>query len=179
MIALSLFWSFFGIGAAAFGGGIVTIPMIEYELVTVRGWISATELSELIAVAQMTPGPIAVNAATYTGFRVAGFWGAFCATAGVTLPSVILCSALIYFLTRFRHIRWIDTFRKSVQPAVVGLVLATVFIYGKGAVTDIWSAFIAFLTFAALAAFRGKIHPVILIVCGGIAGVVIYNLNSL
>jgi len=175
VIALSLFWSFFVIGAAAFGGGIVTIPMIEYELVTVRGWISAAELSELIAVAQMTPGPIAVNAATYTGFRVAGFWGALCATAGVTLPSVIFCSILMYFLVRFRHVQWVDTLRKSVQPAVAGLIIATVFIYGKSAVTDTWSAVIAFLTFSALVAFGRKIHPVILVVCGGAAGVVIYN----
>ncbi|MDR0307640.1 MAG: chromate transporter [Chitinispirillales bacterium] len=175
-IILLLFWSFFIIGAAAFGGGIVTIPMIEYELVTVRGWISAAEFSELIAVAQMTPGPIAVNAATFTGFRVAGFWGAAFATAGVTMPSVIFCSILIYFLSRLRHIRWVNIFKKSVQPAVVGLVIAAVFIYGRSAVTDIWSALIALLTFAILVAFREKIHPVIIVICGGIVGIMVYVL---
>ena len=175
MTLILLFWSFFIIGAAAFGGGLVTIPMIEYEIVKVHGWISAVELSELIAVAQMTPGPIAVNAATFTGFRVAGFWGSAAATTGVTLPSVIYCTVLICLLIRFRHVYWVDILRRSVQPAVVGLVIATVFIYGKSTVTDVWALVIAAFSFGILSFFKGKIHPAALIVCGGAAGVLIYR----
>jgi chromate transporter len=149
--------------------------MIEYELVKVHKWVSATELSELIAVAQMTPGPIAINAATFTGFRVAGFWGSAFATVGVTLPSIIYCTVLISLLIRFRHVYWVDVLRKSVQPAVVGLVIATVFIYGKSTVTDVWAFVIAAFAFGMLSFFKGKIHPVVLIICGGAAGILIYS----
>ena len=173
MILLQLLKSFLIIGAGAFGGGYSTITMIEHEIVTVHGWITSAELSELIAIAQMTPGPIGVNAATYTGFRVAGFWGAAAATAGFTLPSVIFCFALIRLIARAGGAPWMETMRKSVQPAVAGLITAAVLTYGQASVTDAGSAALAALTFAALAVSRDKIHPALLILCGGIAGIFI------
>jgi chromate transporter len=149
--------------------------MIEHEIVNVHGWITAAELSELIAIAQMTPGPIGVNAATYAGFRVAGFWGAAAATAGFTLPSVIFCFALIRLFARAGSVPWVETLRKSVQPAVVGLIIAAVLTYSRSAVPDVRSAVFAALTFAVLAVSRDKVHPVALILCGGIAGIFAYR----
>jgi chromate transporter len=167
--------SFIIIGAGSFGGGFSTIPMIEHEIVHVRGWITSEELAELITIAQMTPGPIGVNAATYTGFRIAGVGGAVAATAGFTLPSIVFCSALVWLLIALGNAAWMDTLKKIIQPAVVGLIIAAVMMYGKTAITDTYSAVMASLTFVILAVSRDKIHPILLILCGGIAGVAIYG----
>jgi len=175
MILLQLLKSFLIIGAGTFGGGYTNIMMIEYEIVTVNGWITSAELSELIAIAQMTPGPIGVNAATYTGFTVAGFWGAVIATIGFTLPSIIFCFALIYLLARARGVSWMDKLRTSVKPAVAGLIIAAVLTYGKASVVDTGSAVLAVLTFVILALSKDKVHPVLLILCGGIAGIFVYG----
>lgn len=174
MIALKLFWSFFTIGLGAYGGGIVTIPLIEHEVVTVNGWLSAEQLSELIAVAQMTPGPIAVNAATFTGYEVGSIPGAVCATAGVILPSILFCSTLIFLFSRFGHLAWLSRLRKAVQPAVLGLIITAVFTYGSSAVIGIPSGALALSTFAVLTLFRDRVHPVLLIVLSGIAGILLY-----
>jgi len=177
MILLQLLKSFMIIGAGAFGGGYTTITMIEYEIVTVNSWITSAELSELIAIAQMTPGPIGVNAATYTGFRVAGFWGAAVATIGFTLPSIIFCFALIYLFARANAngVSWINKLRNSVKPAVAGLIIAAVLTYGQASVVDIRSAVLAVLTFAILSLWKDKINPVLLILCGGAAGIFVYG----
>ncbi|MCL2220140.1 MAG: chromate transporter [Chitinispirillia bacterium] len=173
MILLELLKSFFIIGAFAFGGGYSTITMIEHEVVTIHGWITSAELSELIAVAQMTPGPIGVNAATYAGFRVAGLGGAAVATAAFTLPSIIFCSALIRLLARAGSVPWVETLRKSVQPAVAGLIIAAVLAYGRSAIPDAKAVVLAVLTFTVLTVWRDKVHPVLLILCGGAAGIFI------
>jgi len=174
MILLQLLVSFLTIGAFAFGGGYSTITMIEHEVVAVHGWITAAELSELIAIAQITPGPIGVNAATYTGFQVAGFWGAAAATVGFTLPSIIICLALIRLFTRAAgKAPRANTLRSAVQPAVVGMIIAAVLTYGRAAITDAPAAVLAAATFAVLAISRDRIHPVLLILCGGVVGMFI------
>ncbi|MDR2578958.1 MAG: chromate transporter [Chitinispirillales bacterium] len=175
MTLLNLLISFLIIGAGAFGGGYSTITMIEHEIVTVHGWITSAELSDLIAIAQMTPGPIGVNAATYTGYHVAGFGGAAVATFGFTLPSIIFCFTLIRLFSRFSSLPWIAVLKKSVQPAVVGLILAAVLTYGRASITDLYAVILAAATFTALSIPNKKIHPVLLILCGGIAGIFIYG----
>jgi chromate transporter len=174
MILLQLLHSFLIIGVGAYGGGVVTIPMVEHEAVTVHGWITGKELSELIAVAQMTPGPIGLNAATYTGFKVAGIAGATVATAGFTIPSLALCLTMAYILSKFGGATWLEALKRSVQPAVAGLIVAAVLTYGKTAVTDVWTAVIAVVSFVILLLSKERIHPALLILCGGVAGVFIY-----
>jgi len=174
MIQLELLKSFLIIGVGAYGGGLVTIPMIEHQAVTVHEWITASELSELIAVAQMTPGPIGVNAATYTGYRVAGIAGAAAATLGFVIPSLVLCLTLVYILSKFGGVSWMETLKKSVQPAVAGLIIAAMLTYGRAALTDVWSAVIAVAAFAVFVLSKDKIHPALLIILGGFAGVFIY-----
>jgi chromate transporter len=174
IILLQLLKSFLIIGVGAYGGGLVTIPMIEHQAVTVHGWITASELSELIAVAQMTPGPIGVNAATYTGYRVAGIAGATAATLGFVIPSLVLCLTLAYILSKFGGVSWMEVLKKSVQPAVAGLIIAAVLTYGRAAVTDVRAAVIAAVAFVILLLSKDKIHPALLILCGGAVGVFIY-----
>ncbi|MDR3011588.1 MAG: chromate transporter [Chitinispirillales bacterium] len=175
MNLFDLLVSFMIIGVGAFGGGFTTIPLIEHEIVGVHGWITAAELSELIAIAQMTPGPIGLNAATYTGFRVAGFWGAIVAMIGYTLPSITFCATLIKLLAGLTGASWMNTLKKSVQPAVAGLIIAAVLMYGRAAVADIYAAILAVSAFIVLIASRDKVHPIAVILCGGVAGIFIYG----
>lgn len=175
MILLQLLKSFLIIGLGTFGGGMAAIPLIEHEIVTVHGWITASELSELIAVAQMTPGPIGVNAATYTGFKVAGAAGAAVATAGYTVPSIIICLALARALAKYGSVSWVEALKKSVQPAAAGLIIAAVLTCGRAAVTDVWTAAIAVAAFAVLLLSKEKAHPALLILCGGVAGVFVFT----
>ena len=99
MIYLELIWAFFKIGAFTFGGGYAMIPLIQSE-VTSRGWMSTEEILNFIAVSESTPGPFAINMATYIGTETAGFWGAVCATGAVVLPSFIIILIIAKF-TRF------------------------------------------------------------------------------
>ena len=109
-----VFFTFFKIGAFTFGGGYAMIPLIQRETVEKHGWISDDDILEVVAIAESTPGPIAINAATFIGYRVAGFLGALCATLGVVLPSFVVILAISGVLRQFQHI-------KAVQYAFVGI----------------------------------------------------------
>ena len=101
MIYLQLFLSFLQIGALSFGGGYAAMPLIEAQIVTAHGWLDLTEFANLVTIAEMTPGPIAVNAATFVGFRVCGFRGALLATLGVVLPSFVCIPIVARYFGRF------------------------------------------------------------------------------
>ena len=111
---LPLFWSFLQVGAFSVGGGYAAMPLIENQVCYLHPWLSAQEFAHLVTIAEMTPGPIAINAATFIGYRVAGFLGALCATLGVVLPSFVVILAISGVLRQFQHI-------KAVQYAFVGI----------------------------------------------------------
>lgn len=98
MIYLQLFWSFFQIGLFSIGGGYAAILLIQNQVVDVHNWLSLTEFTDLITISQMTPGPIAINSATFVGIRIAGFGGAIVATIGCILPSCIIVFLLAPFI---------------------------------------------------------------------------------
>ena len=102
MIYLQLFFSFLQIGALSFGGGYAAMPLIQEQVVTMHGWISMETFSNLVTIAEMTPGPIAVNSATFVGTRIAGPGGAVVATLGCILPSCIIVTLLAYIYTKYR-----------------------------------------------------------------------------
>ena len=118
-----LFWTFFKIGGFTFGGGHAMIPLIQKETVENKKWITDDDILEIIAIAESTPGPVAINSATFVGYRTAGFWGAVAATFGVVLPSFCIILAIAYLLDNFMEI-------KAVQYAFLGInagVLALLF----------------------------------------------------
>ena len=102
MIYWQLFLSFLQIGMFSFGGGYAALPLIQEQVVTQHGWLSRSEFTDLITISQMTPGPIAVNSATFVGIRLAGFLGALAATFGCILPSCILVTVLSYLYLKYR-----------------------------------------------------------------------------
>ena len=120
---LELFGVFFKIGLFTFGGGYAMISLIEHEIGERRRWISLDELSEVFAIAESTPGPIAVNCATYVGHRRAGLAGGVCATLGVVLPSFLVIYAISLFFERFMAIGAVASAFKGIQVAVAFLIL--------------------------------------------------------
>ena len=119
---LDLFFTFMKIGAFTFGGGYAMIPLIQREAGENRRWINEDELMEIVAIAESTPGPIAVNAATFIGRKTAGFWGAVCATLGVVLPSFLIIFALSAALQAFRSLRIVAYAFFGVRAGVLALI---------------------------------------------------------
>ena len=180
MIYLELFLTFFMIGAFTFGGGYAMLPLIQAE-VAAKGWISSEALVDFVAVSESTPGPFAINMATYVGSEVGGFFGAVCATLGVVIPSfaVILIFAKCY--DKFRQSKIVKGCMSGLKPAVVGLIGGAVVSVGitvffpAGLTTAVFSqlSFYASLGISAVMLFLSvkKVHPVVIVCLSAVAGI--------
>lgn len=124
MIYLQLFLSFLQIGAFSFGGGYAAMPLIQNQVVQLHPWLSQSEFTDLITISQMTPGPIAVNSATFVGTRIAGVPGALAATIGCVLPSCILVTILAKIYLKYRSLSLLQGIFKSLRPAVIAMIAA-------------------------------------------------------
>ena len=124
MIYLQLFLSFLQIGAFSFGGGYAAMPLIQNQVVQLHPWLSQSEFTALITISQMTPGPIAVNSATFVGTRIAGVPGALAATIGCVLPSCILVTILAKIYLKYRNLSLLQDILKSLRPAVIAMIAA-------------------------------------------------------
>lgn len=118
-----LYLTFLKIGAFAFGGGYAVLPLIQKYVVNDMSWLTIAELTDLVSLSQITPGPIAINAATFIGIKVAGIPGALVATAAEVTPSCILMLVLGYFLFKGRKIKAMDNILKGLKPAIPGLIM--------------------------------------------------------
>ncbi|EOS60414.1 hypothetical protein C815_01404 [Firmicutes bacterium M10-2] len=119
---LTLFWTFFKIGIMSFGGGYACLPLIQSNIVQDLHWISASEFSNLVTISQMTPGPIAINAATFVGLKVGGFSGGVIATIGCIFPSCLIVTILAVLYHKYSTLHWLDRILNWLRPAVVGLI---------------------------------------------------------
>lgn len=122
MIYLQLFLSFLQIGAFSFGGGYAAMPLIQEQVVNVHGWLTLQEFTDLITISQMTPGPIAINSATFVGTKIGGIIGAMIATLGCILPSCIIVSFLAYIYTKYKNMQVIQGALSTLRPAVVAMI---------------------------------------------------------
>lgn len=122
MILFQLFWSFLQVGLFSVGGGYAAIPLIQNQVIVQHAWLTMNEFSDLVTIAEMTPGPIAINAATFVGTRIAGMPGALAATFGSIFPALILASLLAYIYRRFRSVNALQGVLASLRPAVVALI---------------------------------------------------------
>ena len=176
MIYLQLFWSFLQVGLFSFGGGYAAMPLIEEQIVTRHGWLSMQEFTDLITISQMTPGPIAVNSATFVGIKIAGIPGALVATFGCILPSCILVIVLAKLYFKYRNMQMLQGVLGSLRPAVVAMiaaagvsVLVTAF-WGDGVISFFgtnWVLVAIFLVcFVLLRAT--KLNPVFVMVLAGV-----------
>lgn len=186
MIYLQLFLSFLQIGAFSFGGGYAAMPLIQSQVVDSHKWLSMAEFTNLITISQMTPGPIAVNSATFVGLKVAGLGGAAVATAGCILPSCILVTLLAKLYLRYRKMDLLQGILGMLRPAVVALIasagvsiLVTAF-WPEGIIliqkTQI-DMVIIFIAAVYLIQFR-KMNPVLVMVLSGVVKLGIYLVGT-
>lgn len=122
MIYLELLWSFLQIGLFSIGGGYAAVPLIQNQAVNGYGWLTMEEFTDLITIAEMTPGPIAVNSATFVGIRVAGIGGALIATFGCILPSCIIVSLLALLYRKYGSLAPLQTILSTLRPAIIALI---------------------------------------------------------
>lgn len=184
-----MFFSFFKIGAFSIGGGYAMIPLIQNEMLS-KGWMTLREITDLVAISQITPGPYAVNAATFAGTKVAGLAGAAVSTLGVVLPSILLTLVVSRFFFTFHKNKRIQAILYGVRPAVTGLILSaaaviagTAFfglnnVQGVGAV---WQSLgqinlpaIGIFLVAFIAMRKWKVSPVLLVFLSAAAGVMLH-----
>ena len=179
MIILNLFLTFFKIGAFTFGGGYAMIPLIS-ESVLKYGWTTEKELVNFIAVSESTPGPFAVNMATYVGSTAGGFFGAVAATLGVILPSFLIILLIAKIYLKFKENKYVSGIMYGIRPAVVGLIGSAVISIGKtvffpkGFSPDFLSAelIISVIIFAFMFFLRmKKKNPILIIVISAAAGI--------
>ncbi|MBR2436517.1 MAG: chromate transporter [Alistipes sp.] len=174
---LQLVWSYLKIGFFGFGGGYAMLSLIHSEVVVRNEWLTNGEFSDIIAISQMTPGPIALNSATYIGYEVAGVLGSMVATTAVCIPALTLMILLTRFFLKLHNNRYVQSVVLAMRPVVVGMIMSAALLLifphsddGRSFI-DGWS----WLIFAlALLGSAKKINPILLIVVSGIAGVVIY-----
>ncbi len=123
MIYLQLFWNFVQVGLFSIGGGYAAMPLIQSRVVTENAWLTMSEFTDLVTIAEMTPGPIVINAATFVGVRIAGIGGALAATFGSIFPSLFIVSLLAFIYYRYKTLSLLQSVLASFRPAVVALIL--------------------------------------------------------
>ncbi len=189
MIALLSFaFTFFKIGLFTFGGGYAMIPLIISEL-TSQGLVTQAEITDIIAVSQVTPGTFAINAATFSGVKTFGIWGGVFGTLGVMLPSIILASLVARFYVRFKDNRVLKNTMFTMRPIVLGLIAAAVVILVPSVLTrlgtldysslqNFFASFdpisVAIAVTALVCVLVFKISPILVVFGGGIVGVLVY-----
>ena len=172
---LELFITFFKIGAFTFGGGYAMIPLIKREASEKKQWVSEKEILDIVAIAESTPGPIAVNAATFIGSRTAGVAGAAAATLGVVLPAFLIILAVSFLFRLSADVKWISYAFFGIRAAVLALILNALVSMYKQCPKDIFSYILAALVFAA-AAFL-KLPVAAIIAASACTGLVFYALK--
>lgn len=171
---IQLFLTFLKIGAFSFGGGYAMLPVIEREVVKSHGWISSSEFIDIIGISQMTPGPIAINSATFVGYKVAGVFGSIFATLGVVSFSFLLVSIATHYIIKFKDSKLLKTALSGMKPALIGLILSAFLSLAKDSYLDVKSVVIALII--GLLSFKTKIHPILIIVIAGVLGLLFYGL---
>lgn len=167
-----LFSTFFFIGAFSFGGGYAMLPLIQQEVVITHQWLSMHQFADILAVAEITPGPVAINTATYVGYKMSGVAGAAFATMGVVLPSFILVVALAGIVLKYQDNHYFQGAFAGIRPVVVALIVGAAFLIGRDTVIGLKEAI---LSLAALFLLRlSNLHPVLIVLLFGLAGVILY-----
>ena len=179
MIYLQLFWTYLKIGIFGFGGGYAMLSMIQFEVVDNHSWMTIEEFADIVALSQMTPGPVSINIATFIGYTVGGFWGSMVATAAIVMPSLLLLVFVLRFLFKNKENYIVKTTLASMKPVIAGLIFVAALIMmnpvsfpDAGLHGSNISVMICAVTFASV--FWTKINPILLILASGLVGYLVY-----
>ena len=168
---LELYWTFVKIGCVTFGGGYAMLPILERELADKRGWTTLDDLQDYFAIGQCTPGIIAVNTATFIGYKRKGVLGGIFATLGVVTPSIVIITVIAAFIQGFQHIEAVQWAFEGIRAAVVALILSAVIKLGKKSLVDV-ATVVIFLVVAVLSAVT-DLSPAIFVVAAGLCGLLL------
>lgn len=184
-LLLKLFFSFFGIGAISIGGGLSIIPLLT-EVMIKNGWMTQAEIIDMIAVSEMTPGPIGINMATYAGYKTAGLLGGLFATLGTVAPSIIIIVVIAHLYHKFKESEYVQGVMKTIRPIVTGMIAAVCVSIALTSLFnvelyEVTSKFFDLFNFSSIiialfvfvAGFKFKVHPVILVVASALAGILL------
>lgn len=185
MIYLELFWSFFQIGLFSIGGGYAAMPLIQHQVVDLHPWLTMTQFGDIMTIAEMTPGPIAINSATFVGTQVAGIFGAIVATVGCVLPSCVIVLTLAYVYYRFRSLKTVQGVLSGLRPAVIAMIasaavsLLIMSFYGERTLPADLSGINYISVVIFLAGFfvlrKWKVNPICVMMGAGAAGILLYT----
>ena len=173
---IDLFLAFAKIGVMPYGGGYAMLPMLERELIDNRGWTTNEELMDYFAVAQCTPGVIAVNTATFIGYKLYGNLGGIVATLGVVFPSLVIITIIAAFIQNFAHLSAVQSAFAGIRVCVCVLILNAVVKLWKKSVVD-WKTLLIFVAVFACSVFL-SISPVIYVLAAAIAGIIVKELEA-
>ena len=182
MTLLELFWTFFKIGAFNFGGGYAMLPIVSQQVLN-KGWMNSSDIVDFIAISESSPGPLAINMATYVGTSVGGLPGAVCATFGVVLPSFIIILIVAKIFDKFRKSKWTKNAMKGIKPCAIGLIAAALLSLGtsvffeNGSVIEAINS-IGFYVSAVIFAFMSvlsikKVNPILIITVCAALGIIL------
>lgn len=178
MIYLQLFLTYLKIGFFGFGGGYAMLSLIQNETVVRHAWITGAEFSDILALSQMTPGPIAINSATYIGYTVAGFPGAVAATSAVCLPCLLLMILITRFVLRLKEDPYLKGAIAGIRPVVIGMIAAAtlLLVFPKNGGEGCFSGFWSYLIFAGcMVGLWFKRNPILLLALSAVAGILFYG----
>lgn len=205
MIYLVLFWEYFKVGLFTIGGGYAMLPLVT-QIITKRGWMTEQQLIQFIGIAESTPGPFAINLATFVGNTVGsatklgvfgGILGSLTATVAVILPSIVIIIVVTLLYDKFRTNKYVQGLLKGIKPVVVGLILSSVFtvaanvvltdldfknIAADGANTFNWISLILIIAFIPLSQLRikgKKLHPICMILVSAVMGILLFGVFNL
>ena len=188
MIYLELFLTFLKIGAFTFGGGYAMLPLIQQQVIA-HAWLTQEDLVNFIAVSESTPGPFAINCATFVGIETGGIFGAVCATLGVVFPSFVVILIVAHFYEKFKTNRIVKGCMSGLKPAVIGLIGAALVSTGKIVFFPAGLSLAAFGSFAflfSIAVFAGmlvlalkKVNPILIILISAALGIAAGYLQEL
>lgn len=174
MIYLELMYVYLKIGLFGFGGGYAMLSLIQFEVVDRHQWLTSQQFTDIVAISQMTPGPIGINSATYIGYTVTGnVWGSVIATLAVCLPSFLLVLLISYYFAKFKNNRYVNAAMSGLLPMSVGLIAAAALLLMN---RENFIDYKSLLIFAAafILTWRYKIHPILTICLAGTAGLILY-----
>jgi len=160
------------IGMVSFGGGYAMLPLFERMVVVEHGWLSPSLFVDMIAIAQITPGPIAINSATFIGFQSAGVLGAAVATVSVVLIPVMLVAVVSHYAERFKESKAVKAILSGLRPALVGLIFSSVVSIAQSSYVDYKSPILFLIVMFLL--WKVKLHPILVIVISGVLGFIVY-----
>lgn len=194
MIYLELFWSFFQIGILSFGGGYAALPLIQNQIVDIHGWLSMAEFSDIVVISQMTPGPIAINAATFVGTKVGGtgilegILGSVAATLGCITPSCIIVLILAMLYKKYSSLAIVQGALRGLRPAVValigsaGLSMIVLAVWGEAGFLPTLAAIdwigVVLLVAALVILRKWKPNPILMMVICGVLGGAAYLITG-